>query len=361
MNKEVISDKQGIAMFVLFIVGASSIFLVGSRAKENVWLAFIIAFFMVLPMLLIFSRLHYIYPGKDLFDIIEICFGKFIGKFIMIIFVWYSFFWAADVLNNFGQFIRLISLEDTPKIILIIGLSFLCAWGINEGLNVISRWAKFFFVLVIISTISITVLIIPQMDLNNIRPVLADGLKPVLIAAFDIFTFPFIQTVAFTMAFTNFESKKSPYKVYIKGILIGGSLLLLISLTNTLVLGSYVSKRLYYPTYGSIVRISVGDMLQRVEVILSVTFIIGGFVKISLLFLCVCKGITKIFSCANYRFIVTPITLLIITFSYFQYESIMEYFEFNMEIWPYYFLPYNVIFPIIIYIIAEIKHRKIKT
>ena len=58
MNKEVISDRQGIAIISLFIIGSSSIFSQGLEAKQDIWLAFIIGIAMTLPMILIYARLH---------------------------------------------------------------------------------------------------------------------------------------------------------------------------------------------------------------------------------------------------------------------------------------------------------------
>ena len=38
-----------------------------------------------------FSRILSLYPGKDLFDILQIVMGKFVGKFISILMIWFAF------------------------------------------------------------------------------------------------------------------------------------------------------------------------------------------------------------------------------------------------------------------------------
>ncbi len=359
MNKEIISDKQGVSIMILFLVGSTSIFAPGLEAKKDAWLAFSLAIVMVLPLVNIYARLHHIFPDKDLFDIVEICFGKFIGKGIIIVFIWYTFFWVADVLVNYGQFIRVVSLHDTPQTIPIIVMCFLCAWGIKEGIEVLGRWGELLLIIPIIATFTMIALSIPNMDINNILPMFYKGIKPIIKGTFTAFESPLAQTVVFTMAFSSFKKKKSPYKVYTIGLLIGGIYMLIITCTNLLVIGVDSATSVVYPSYGTASRIDIGYILQRIELLVFTTFIMGGFIKVSILLLCTCKGITKIFGFKDYRFIVMPISLLVINVSYFQYDSIMHYMEFNEEIWPYYFLLLQVILPIIILITAEIKKKRL--
>ena len=360
MKRELISDKQGISIIILFLSGSTSIFVTGLDAKKDLWLSIIIAMFMVLPMIAIFARLHSIFPDKDIFDIIENCFGKFIGKFVIIVFSWYTFYWAADVLNNYGFFIEEVSLTETPKILTILFLGILCTWSIKKGIEVLGRWAELFVILAIISIFITIALLLPEMNTNNIRPALWEGLKPVFKGAFSVFTQPFVQTVAFTMAFSSFKTKKSSCKVYFIGLLIGGILTFLISVTNILVIGTEEATSMFYPSYITVSRMNIGDVLQRLEVIIAIVFVLGGFIKISILMLSTCKGIAKVFGYKDCKFIITPVALMIINLSYFQYDSVMHYFRFNSDAWTYYFFPFQIILPIVIWIIAEIKKKQLR-
>ncbi|SHJ49448.1 GerAB/ArcD/ProY family transporter [Paramaledivibacter caminithermalis] len=361
MKKEVVSDKQGIALIVLFIVGSSSIFAQGIEAKKDLWLAFILGVIMVLPMLGIFARLHYIFPGKDLFYIIEACFGKLIGKIMIMLYIWFVYFMASDILVNYGQFINIVSFEKTPQIVVIGFLGILCIWAIKEGIENLGRISVVFMFIVIFTILILILFLIPKMEINNLRPVFSQGFKPILDGAFSVFTFPLIQIVVFTMAFSNFKKKKSSYRIYIIGLLIGASYLALLSITNILVLGVNTTITTVYPSHATLSKINIANTLQRIEVVVITIFILGGFIKISILLLCACKGVSKLFKFRDYRFIIIPISLLTINLSYFQYESVMYYFEFNRDIWPYYNFPFQVIFPIAIWIVAEIKKRKLRS
>jgi len=155
------------------------------------------------------------------------------------------------------------------------------------------------------------------------------------------------------------DHKKSYYKVYITGLFIAGIIIVCTYLTNVLVLGVNRAASLYFPSYGTAARINIGDIVQRIEIVVGVVFVIGGFIKVNICLLATCRGITKIFRYKDYRFIVTPIGLLLINLSYLIYDNTIEFLEWSHDIWRYYAFPFQVIFPIVLLITAEIK-RQIK-
>lgn len=358
MNKEIISDKQGASIVVLFIIGSSAMYIMGLGARQDLWIAIILALLISMPMALVAIRLHYIFPNKNLFDISKTCFGEFIGNIIIVLFTFFIFFWATDVLTNYGDFINLVSLPETPKMIPMIFIMLLCSFIVKEGIEVIGRCSEIFLMSSIFIILSSIILLIPERDINSIRPILSDNIKPIFKETFSILMFPFTQLAAsFTIIFSNFKNNHSPYKIYIIGLFFGGILLLLNSLDAVLVLKVNASLTQYFPAYTATGEINIRDFLQRLEVVTAITFVLGGFIKISILLICICKGVCKVFGIDNHKFIVIPVALLIANLSYFQYESVMYYYEFASDIWPYFAFPFQIILPIIIWITAEIKHK----
>ncbi|CAH2214294.1 GerAB/ArcD/ProY family transporter [Tepidibacter aestuarii] len=359
MNKEVISDKQGIYFIILSIIGTSTIIVMGLDAKQDVWIANILSIFMAFPVIIIYARLHYIFPQSDLFDILDICFGKFIGKVVSILYIWFAFHIGALIASDFGYFITIVSMRETPRIIPILGIIILGIWGVKEGIEALGRWVEFFTPVIIVSIFAIIVLSIPNMNIDNIRPVLYNGVKPILKGTFYSFAFPFVETVIFTMFFADFETKKSPYKVYMNGLMIGGIILVVFNLMNILVLDVNIASDLYYPSYVVASRIDIGNLVQRGEIIAAVIFLLGGYIKMSICLLAVCKGISKISGYTDYRFIVTPVALLMGMLSFSIYDSVMDVIKFASTVSPYYKFPFQVVAPIIIWIAAEIKKKKL--
>ncbi len=307
---------------------------------------------------LIFIRLHLIFPDKTLFDICEICFGKFIGKLLIFLFTWFAFEEGSQTLINNSQFIRDTALPQTPMLIPRIAFLILCVWAVKEGIELLGRWSSF-FVIPFISFVFISVLLLfPKMDINNIFPILDKGITPVLKGAYSSFTFPFGETVMFSMIFSRFKTKRSYYNVYILGLLLGGICTLVLSLSTVLVVIPAEALQKYYSAYDTVARIDIGDFIQRLEIISALVFVIGGFIKISILLLATCKGIIKIFNFDDYRFIVIPICLLILNLSFIEFNSRMEFVDWNSTGWLYYTFIFEIILPVIVLIAAELRKNK---
>jgi len=358
MHKENLSDKQGISLIVLFIMGSSLILTTAGTAGKDLWIAIILSILIAIPIVLVQARLLVLFPEKDLFDILELIFGKYIGKGISLLFIWFSFFLAILILRAFGDFIWVISLQNTPKIIIMFSLGILCIWGVKEGIKTLGKWAELFVIGAIISVLIITLMLITQMNINNLRPVLYDGVKPVLKGTFHALIFPFTQTIIFTTIFSS-SKNKSITKVYILGLLIGGTVLFISSTTDILVLGSDATGRMYFPSHATAILVEIGSISADFEILITSAFLVGGFIKVSMCLLSTCNGITKIFGFNDYRFLVIPIGLLIISFSHYVHHNIMDKVDFALYIYPPYAFPFQVILPIIIWIFAERKKKQL--
>lgn len=359
MQKEQVSDKEAICILIIFIIGSSLIIGIGGDAKNDAWISGIVGIIMAIPMLLVFSRILSLFKGKDLFDILNITFGKVIGKIVAILYIWYAFHLGALVLRNFGEFINTVALPETPMLVSLLGLGLMCIIAMRLGIEVLGRTTTYFLPLLIFIMVAVQLLAISQLHLNYIKPILGNGLIPVLKGGFSAFSFPFAETVLFIGVFSSLQTKKSPYKVYFCGILISAIILIITTIRNIAILGNRVGS-FYFPSYEAVSMISIGDFLQRIEATVSVVFILGAFIKGSICLLVVCKGIGKMFNLKDYRSIVIQTGLLMIYFSYTIYDNIMQMSYWAFKVYAYYAFPFQVILPIIIWIAAEIKERKNK-
>jgi spore germination protein KB len=195
------------------------------------------------------------------------------------------------------------------------------------------------------------------MNIAIIQPLFSNEIGPIIKGAFSAFSFPFAEIVIFTMVFSSFKTRKSSYKIYTIGLLISGILLLILGMTYILVLGTNTATALYFPAHIAASRIS---LLLRSEAVVDILFIIGAFAKFCICLLATCIGISKIFALDDYRFIVIPISLLMLNLYYFLHDSVMEWLKWGIDVWPPYAFLFQVIFPIIILIVAEIKRRTLK-
>jgi spore germination protein KB len=357
MQKERITDKEALYLVIMFVLGSSLIIGIGEETKNDRWIAGIVGMIMVIPMILIYSRILSLFQGKDLFEILDKILGKIMGKIVALLYIWYAFHLGALVLRNFGEFVSTVALPETPMLVSILCMGLVCIIAVRLGIEVLGRTNTYFFPILMFTLIVVELLGIPQIRLHYLKPILGNGLIPVLIGGFSAFSFPFAETILFLGVFSSLKTKKSPVRVYFWGILISGALLVTITLRNITVLG-YMLSSYYFPSYAAVRRINIGDYLQRIEMTLSILFIFGVFIKSSICLLVACKGIEKMFNLKDYRSVAIQTGLLMVYFSYIVYENSIEMRNWSFEVYPYYAFPLQVIIPIIIWILAEVKAKK---
>lgn len=357
MSKEHITQKQAIVMMIIFTLGSTLVLGAGGSAKNDIWLAILFSMLMDVPMVFIYARILTIYPYKNLYEILEVVFGKVFGKILALPFIWFAFHLGSLVIRNFTEFIVIVSLPGTPQNVIGIFMTVLCIWAVRAGIEVMGRWTAIMLPILIIVILAVTFLFAPILDFSNLKPVLYEGIKPVIDSAFSVFAFPFAETVLFLTILHQLRAKSSPYKVYFWSLLIGGSIILIVSVRTLLSLGVANISILYFPSYASVRLINIGDFLERIEVSVAVVFLIAGFIKISVCLYAASTGIASLLNYQNYRRIVAPIGLSMLIFSAIIYTNTLEMFEWANNIYKYYALPFEVILPLIILISAEIKSR----
>jgi len=189
MDREVISDKQGIMLLILFITGSTLVLPTAVEAGRDLWLAILLAVTAAGVAVFIYARILYLFPTKDLFDITQELFGRFLGKLLVLIYTWFAFHLCVLVLRNFGDFISIVGLEGTPMIVPMAVTGTLCIWGVKEGIEVLGRWAEFFLPITALLMLTAILLLIPNMKIDYLLPILYDGIKPVLKGGYAVFTF----------------------------------------------------------------------------------------------------------------------------------------------------------------------------
>ncbi len=355
MYKEIITNRQGIFIVSLFIIGSFIIIGGGGEAKQDVWIAILLSFFMAIPIYYVYSQLLRQHPGKDLYDVAIETFGKIPGKIICLLSLWYSFHLGSLVIRNFSSFVNVVSFPETPPSLIITFIGLFCIWMVKEGIEVLGRWTAFAFPIAMAIIIITAVFSLTKANFINLKPVLYDGIKPLLPVSFGIFSFPFAETVVLTTTFNSLKNTKKAFNVFFTGTLIGCIFMISISVRNVMVLGVSLNSDLYFPSYMAVRTLNIGDFIQRFEIVVAIIFILGGFVKISICLLSAAKGLARVLNINNYRDIVSPVAFLMMAMANIIYSNIMEMFDWAQKIYPYYAVPFQIIIPVLVMVSAKIK------
>jgi len=307
MQKNLISTKQAIYILIMFILG-NSVMYTGSKAKQDTWLAVLIALVLFTPMMMVYARIVSLYPGKSLYAIVIDVFGKFFGKAIIFLYVLYAISLGSLLMRNFSEFIHVVAMSETPKIVPLVFLFTLSVWMIKSGVETLGRWVRVALPVVFVSLLVTLLLSIKSLDFSNLKPVAGTEFNILMESAFTIFSFPFAETVLFTTLFGSVKAKSNPYKIYIYSIVICTLFFLAAGLRNA-VIGSSLGM-FYFASYAAVSVISLGEFFTRIEVLIGLAFLLDLFVKLCVCMFAASMGISKIENIKNYKELAIPVEIL---------------------------------------------------
>ncbi|WP_340021116.1 endospore germination permease [Paenibacillus sp. FSL K6-1096] len=358
MNKEIIPAGQSISIAVLFVTGASLFLGTSSQSGNSSWIAQLLAILLALPLMLIYARLHALFPGKDLYDMLIEVFGSVPGRMLSCLYIWYSLHLGALVLRNFGEFSKTVALTATPMLAPMLMIGLLCIWVVHAGIEVLGRSAKFLLLFSLMVIIILQFLSVPKFEYHHLRPLLSARFNLILADTAGSFTFPFAEIVVFLGAFGSLPAKGSAKRVLITSTLIAGSIIIMITLRNLLMLGPDILSGLYFPSYVAVSRINIGDFVTRIEGSAAIVFVTALFIKVSLCLYVTCNGVAKVFKLQSYRSVVLQMGLIMVYLSEFIYTNIMEMEYFAYHIYKIYALPFQVVIPVLLWLTAELVVRR---
>lgn len=343
------------------MMGSSLVLGVGGTAKKDAWIAVAFAMMITVPVYFIYGRIISLFPAQGLYEIITTVFGNIAGSIMILLFAGFCFHIGSLVIRNFTEFIKIVTFHDTPQYVVGYFITVLSIWAAKSGIEVIGRWTAVMLPIMLSAIVVVTFLFIPIADFQNIKPVLYNGVEPVLDAAVSALTFPFGETVVLLFMFGSLKKGSSPYKVLFWSLLIGGGSLLLVTVRSLIALGESNTSILYFASYASVRLINIGNFLERIEISVAIIFLLSGFIKVSICLLAACSGVAKVLNFPQHRQVVAPVGLVMLMISIIAFSNSTEMFEWAEKYFRYYALPYEVIFPVIIWIGAEIKARKLKS
>ncbi|HWS43465.1 MAG TPA: endospore germination permease [Pseudoflavonifractor sp.] len=351
MEMQQISARNLRSLLVMMVLCGSLISGTLTTAQDN-WLSVLLIGVLFLPLLLIYSRIAALFPGKNLYDIIQILFGPVAG-FLMIFFMTaYALLVNALQLRNFTEFTVVIALQDTPPVPIMLILFLPVFYLARAGVAVLGRWSIVVCSLILVNFALTLLLSLNIIDLSHVLPVMDHSLGEIASNAFTLGSIAVGETVIVMTILGNLKKGESPYKVYLGGVLTGVALFTLVLLRNILILGPDMEQAASFSTYMAVRVIGVGHFFERIESSISFTYILLGITKMALFLSAASMGIARLMRVSDHRRLLVPASLLVLAAGTVVFGNIFEMFDLA---WAsrYFVLPFQVLIPVIIWIAAE--------
>ncbi len=324
--------------------------------KQESWIVIVSGALICLPFIGIYIYLIRQFPGKNLMEINDLVFGKFVGKIISIMYIFFFLSIAAFNLRDVGNFVVGVLMPETPISAVLISFIFICSWAVYKGIQVIVRYSMIMTYLWIVLVFITFILLLTEFELNNYLPIFSLPFSAYMQATHISNAISFNEIVIFMVFLPYVRDKKFIKKSFFSGYILGAFLILLLILRDIPVLGTFVSVS-SIPTYESLKMIHVAEIFTRMEILFAILRLIVLFFKISILYYAVVLCVAQLCKLKTYKPLVFVIGSIIISFSLIVFESPIENLIWGKETAPSFSSIFEIVLPLITLIVLLIKKR----
>lgn len=359
MEKEIISSRQFMIITLLFSIGTAILIIpanIASEAKQDAWIAASIGVVISLLLVKLYITLGKLTPDLTFIEANEKILGRIFGKFTAIGFILLTFLSSGELLYFIGIFMKTEVMPETPTMAFALLFSIIIVYAAFLGIEVFARSAEILFPLFILIFIVFAVCITPQISFDNVQPILETPKKSILfsiIRFMSIFSFPLV--VLLMLFPSTVDVQKSAQKGFYIGAIIGGIILIIIITLCILVLGPSNTASRTFPSYALAQRISIGNFLQRIEIIMAGMWIASIYIRTFMYFYASVIGVAQLCKIQDHRPLILPFGLLMVGLSQIIHPNIVHSNVYNNEIWPIFSAIFTVILPLTLLMIAKIR------
>lgn len=352
MEKTKISSLQLGALTALVTCGGSLITIaagVSGKAKQDAWISIIVSTIIGLLFFWIWSYLGSLYPDKTFVEMIQIVLGKWIGGFIAVNFVFLCFLSVPQLSWYMSNFMTTQSLYNTLPYSIDLVYILVCTIALLYGLETFARASIIFLCISSFLFILAMLLSLPNAKIDNLFPVLENGITPILKGTLPLLSFLTWPSILFMMIFPkNVNNIKASKKAMFMGYLWGSFLVFISILMSTMVLGSSFSAKSQFPIFQLSKEINIGSIFNRLEAVTAGAWIITLFAKIIMYFYAGVIGLSQLLGLKDYKKIVLPIGLITLVLAEVVYPNTAYSSKWDGSTWVFWIATFSVILPIVL-------------
>ncbi|MFD0677288.1 MULTISPECIES: GerAB/ArcD/ProY family transporter [unclassified Paenibacillus] len=355
-----ISIRQFTIIVIIVIIGDSILYIpsyLAYDAKQDAWLASCTATALMFAFGLLFNAVAKRYPGLTPPQYMEAILGKWIGRFVLILFTSFTFVDLTLLLLESGDFMISQVMPETPIYAIMLLFIFIIMIAVRLGMETLARTAEIVFPFMLLLLLILLGLLIPKIEFDNIRPILAKGIKPVIEASTVQLGF-WLEAIILLFLYPMINQKSKATRSFYVGVSIGSLLLFMVTSFTILILGDQTTTRVAYPTFTMGKAINIGNFLERFEIVIPIIWLTTLFIKSSISFYATCMGITHLLRLKDYKVVTVPIALLALVFARVFIPNRTYYDEFIYKYWLLYALTYAVLIPLLLLIVDRVRNKR---
>lgn len=360
IEKGKISSSQFAILVTMFTIGSAAMLiptLLTLEIKQDAWIG---AVFGVIFGLLFVSLYSSLGKKNGEYTLVESCeklLGKWIGKPLSFLYIFYFLSLTAALLRQLGDFMTTQIMPNTPLQAIILLATAVMIYGTRLGLESLARTAQLIFPWLILFFILIIIATMPNIDWQKIQPVYEHGTLSIMRAGYIFLGIPFLDFVIFLMIFPYVNDQSAAKKAFLTGTVVGGLIIVIITALSILIFGHYLTSVNFFAPYVLAKKITIGNFPARIEAVFGGIWLIGTIIKITVCFYASVLGFAQCLHFRDYRFLIMPFAIIAVVLSILMFPNIVFFYYVALNIWTSYSLVFGVFLPFLLLIISIFRKR----
>ncbi|WP_175478067.1 MULTISPECIES: endospore germination permease [unclassified Bacillus (in: firmicutes)] len=359
-DKPITSSQFGV-LVIIYTIGTSILITpagLAAGAKQSAWLPACLGLGIGLFMIFFLDYLGKQFPKLDFVQMCEQILGKWTGKIIALAFVFFTFIGGATTLSwVVGNFMVTQVFAETPILAINIPFVICVIYGARIGIQAMSRCAEIYLPWIFLLFLFLIIFSFKDFHIKNLLPVFEVEIKPLTRTTLSFMSVSSMPLVVMLMIFPNISNPSSSKKAFLIGHSIGGILLIITTIVTILVFGAGFTAMQSYPSYALAKRITVGQFLSRIEIIMAIIWIITIYYKCTIYFYASVKGLSKILELRNDKFLSIPLGMIMGALSPGIYRDTVYAAKWDVETWIPFAFTMGILLPVFLLAVHMCKNK----
>ncbi|MBY0011226.1 GerAB/ArcD/ProY family transporter [Paenibacillus typhae] len=281
-------------------------------AGNDLWMTGILSSFMGIITVLVVVRLHEIYPNETIVQQTEHIIGVLPSKLLGILLSIYVVRANGLIIRQYTDFVTGNFLFKTPSLFVTSSMVLLTCITVRGGLELMARCTVIFTPLFMFPLLFL-LLLFPDLDINNILPILGRGFIPVLQGSATPLAW-ISELFLMTFFLPNLTKPEQGRKWGMISLYLIVLSMTFVNLITLFLLGPDISNKIY-PVLIAFRYISLANFFENLESLLLAMWVVGNFVKICVFLYAAVFSFTQTLKLSDYRPFVFSFGILTILFS----------------------------------------------
>ncbi|GLC31414.1 GerAB/ArcD/ProY family transporter [Clostridium omnivorum] len=354
-----ISVYQLFSLMVMLPYATASLYFLTPELKQNVWIGILVYILPSIALQCIYLYLFKKYPKDTIVSYMPKILGKFIGTILSVVYILYFAYIAARDLRDFVELLLTDVIAYMPPYVIYICIMSIVTYGIYKGFENVARMAGVIIIVFALSLVieSTFLMITPHaIDFKNLLPIAEDGLIDIIKKGWPLITFPYGETITFTMLYPYVNQPEKVKSAAYLSIIVEGIILSLVNVMFIVSLGAQYAALSIFPHIVAMRLIRFGGFINRFDILLVILMIYAAFFKISVLTYVSVLGTAQIFKLKDTKTLVVPFCVVIGIASALIARNYPEHIKLGLDFTvKYIHIPVQIVIPLVVLLVYNIK------